>query len=85
MDCRRDARAASLGGILATRLRVRGVAAVVTDGSVRDSPQISQLALPVFSAAVSASTNLVHHHAVDMQVPIGCAGCSRVPGGRPRG
>jgi regulator of RNase E activity RraA len=80
MDCRCDARAASLGGILATRMLVRGVAAVVTDGSVRDSPQISQLSLPVFSAAVSASTNLVHHHAVDMQVPIGCAGVPVYPG-----
>jgi regulator of RNase E activity RraA len=80
MDCRGDARAASLGGILAARLLVRGVAAVVTDASVRDSPQIGELTLPVYSAAVSASTNLVLHHAVDTQIPIGCAGVPVYPG-----
>lgn len=80
MDCRGDGRAASLGGILATRMLVRGVAGVVTDGSVRDSPQIGTMALPVYSAAVSASTNLVLHHAVDTQIPIGCAGVPVYPG-----
>jgi regulator of RNase E activity RraA len=80
MDCRQQARAASVGAILATRLLVRGAAALVTDGSVRDSPAIRQLALPVYPAAASASTNLVLHHAVDIDVPIGCAGVPVFPG-----
>ena len=80
MDCRGDGRAASLGGILAARMLARGVAGVVTDGSVRDSPQIGTMTLPVYSAAVSASTNLVLHHAVDTQIPIGCAGVPVYPG-----
>jgi regulator of RNase E activity RraA len=29
---------------------------------------------------VSANTNLIHHHAVDFQVPIGCAGVAVFPG-----
>ena len=74
MDSRGEPRAASCGQILATRLRVRGVAAVVTDGSVRDSAAIAELDLPVYTAGVSASVNLVAHHAVDFNVPIACAG-----------
>lgn len=80
MDCRGEGRAASAGHILMTRLQHRGAAALVTDGSVRDSPQIRRAAFPVFTSAVSASTNLMLHHAVDMQVPIGCAGVPVFPG-----
>ena len=47
MDSRKNARAASAGGILVGRLMVRGVAGVVTDGGFRDSPEIARLAIPV--------------------------------------
>jgi regulator of RNase E activity RraA len=80
MDCRGDGRAAGAGHILTTRLWRRGAAALVTDGSVRDSPQLRRMGFPVFTAAVSATTNLVHHHAVEFQVPIGCAGVAVFPG-----
>jgi regulator of RNase E activity RraA len=80
MDCRQDPRAASGGNILMSRLQVRGAAAMVTDASVRDSQAIAELDFPVFSAGVSASVNLVLHHAVDMQVPVGCAGVPVYPG-----
>jgi len=79
-DCRRDARAASGGSILLTRLQVRGAAGFVTDGGIRDSPEIAGFALPVFFAAPSAPLNLVHHHAVDLNVPIGCGGVPVYPG-----
>ena len=80
MDCRGEGRAASAGHILITRLQRRGAVALVTDGSVRDSPQLRRESFPVFTSAVSATTNLVLHHAVDMQVPIGCAGVPVFPG-----
>ena len=80
MDSRGDGRAASAGHILVTRLLRRGVAGLVTDGSVRDSPSIARSGLPVFVSGVSATTNLALHHAVDMQVPIGCAGVPVYPG-----
>lgn len=79
MDCRMDGRAASAGHILATRLRQRGVAGIVTDGSVRDSRRIAAMDLPVFLQSVSATTNLALHHAVDFDVPIGCAGVPVFP------
>jgi regulator of RNase E activity RraA len=80
MDCRQDARAASGGNILMTRLKVRGAVAMITDASIRDAPEIAHMDLPVFSAGVSATVNLYLHHAVDMQVPIGCAGVPVYPG-----
>lgn len=80
MDCRQDGRAASAGHILLTRLLRRGVAGLVTDGSVRDSSRIADMGLPVYVQSVSAMTNLALHHAVDLNVPIGCAGVPVFPG-----
>lgn len=80
MDCRGDGRAASVGAILATRLLRRGAAGLVTDGSVRDSAEIANLSIPVFTGGISPTTNLALHHAVEMQVPIGCAGVPVYPG-----
>ncbi|CAN5494526.1 ribonuclease activity regulator RraA [soil metagenome] len=80
VDSRGDGRCASAGEILLTRLFVRGAAGFVTDGSVRDSPRIPSIGIPVHSSGVSAATNLGLHHAVDFQVPIGCAGVPVYPG-----
>jgi regulator of RNase E activity RraA len=80
MDARRDASAATGGDILMTRLHVRGVAGIVTDGGLRDSYTIEQLPWPAYCAARSAPLNLVKHHAVESQVPIGCGGVPVYPG-----
>ena len=80
IDCRGDVRGASGGNILVTRLRVRGAAALVSDGAVRDSPEIAAQPFPVFVAGRSANLNLVVHHAVDINVPIACAGVPVFPG-----
>src|SRR5262247_1426476 len=80
MDARRDATAATGGDILMTRLMVRGVAGVVTDGGLRDSQTIEKLPWPAYCGARSAPLNLVRHHAVESQVPIGCGGVAVYPG-----
>jgi regulator of RNase E activity RraA len=80
MDARRDASAATGGDILMTRLQVRGAAGVVTDGGLRDSPVIEKLPWPAYCGARSAPLNLVRHHAVEAQVPIGCGGVAVYPG-----
>ncbi|MES3020272.1 MAG: ribonuclease activity regulator RraA [Pseudomonadota bacterium] len=80
MDCRGDKSAASMGGILATRLDVRGCAGVVSDAGVRDSDYISELDLPVYTASRSAPTNLTRHHAIDINVPVTCGGVVVYPG-----
>lgn len=80
IDSRNEGRAASAGHILLTRLQVRGVGGCVTDGTMRDAPSIRSLRMPVFSTGSSPMTNLALHHAVDVQVPIGCAGVAIYPG-----
>jgi regulator of RNase E activity RraA len=79
-DCRGDASVASVGSILATRLKVRGVAGMVSDGSVRDSATIAALGMPVYCAGAAAPLNLCRHHAIDLNVPIGCGGVAVYPG-----
>jgi regulator of RNase E activity RraA len=80
IDSRKDARAASAGGILVTRLMVRGVAGVVTDGGFRDSPEIARLVMPAYHHRPSAPTNLTLHQALDINVPIGCGDVAVWPG-----
>jgi regulator of RNase E activity RraA len=79
-DCRGDARVASGGDILMTRLMVRGAAGMVTDGGIRDSATIAGMRMPVYAAQPSAPLNLVHHHATDIDVPIACGGVAVYPG-----
>jgi len=80
IDSRKDARAASAGSILVTRLMKRGVAGVVTDGGFRDSPEIALLAIPAYHRRPSAPTNLTLHQALDINVPIGCGDVAVWPG-----
>jgi regulator of RNase E activity RraA len=80
IDSRKDARAASAGSILVSRLMVRGVAGVVTDGGFRDSPEIARLAIPAYHQRPSAPTNLTLHQALDINVPIGCGDVAVWPG-----
>jgi regulator of RNase E activity RraA len=80
IDSRKDPRAASAGSILVSRLMVRGVAGVVTDGGFRDSPEIAELDIPAYHNRPSAPTNLTHHQALDINVPIGCGDVAVFPG-----
>lgn len=80
IDSRKDARAASAGAILVTRLMVRGVAGVVTDGGFRDSPEIARLSIPAYHQRPSAPTNLTLHQPLDIDVPIGCGDVAVWPG-----
>lgn len=79
-DSRKDARAASAGAILVSRLMMRGVAGVVTDGGFRDAPEIAKLAIPAYHHRASAPTNLTLHQALDINVPIGCGDVAVWPG-----
>lgn len=80
IDSRKDPRAASAGSILVTRLMVRGVAGIVTDGGFRDSPEIASLDIPAYHNRPSAPTNLTHHQALDINRPIGCGDVAVFPG-----
>ncbi|MGP3698470.1 ribonuclease activity regulator RraA [Rhodobacter sp. NSM] len=80
MDARKDARAATAGSILITRLALRGAAGVVSDGGFRDAKGIGALDMPSYCAKPSAPTNLTLHEALDINVPIACGDVAVFPG-----
>ena len=80
MDARKDARAATAGSILITRLALRGAAGVVSDGGFRDVAGIGALDMPAYCAGASAPTNLTLHEALDLNVPIACGDVAVFPG-----
>jgi len=80
MDSRKDARAASAGDILITRLMVRGGEGVVTDGGFRDAPSIAALDIRAYHNRPSSPTNLTINEAIDINVPIGCGDAPVFPG-----
>ncbi len=79
-DSRKDARAASAGSILISRLMVKGCAGAVTDGGFRDSPEMAVMNFPTYHQRPSAPTNLTLHQALDINVPIGCGDVAVWPG-----
>jgi len=80
VDSRKDASAASAGSILLARLMVRGAAGFVTDGGLRDSPEIARLSIPAYHRKPSAPTNLTRHQAIDVDVPVACGDVAVFPG-----
>jgi regulator of RNase E activity RraA len=82
IDSRKDARAASAGDILITRLMVRGAAGVVTDGGFRDAAAIGALAMPAYHTRASSPTNLTLHEAIEIDGPVGCGDAPISPAAR---
>jgi regulator of RNase E activity RraA len=80
IDARCDVRAATLGNILAERMLKRGAAGIVTDGAFRDFPEFREMGFPTYAKAPHAAVSWLAHHAVDRNVPIGCAGVLVMPG-----
>ncbi len=80
IDSRKDARAASAGDILVTRLMVRGGAGIVTDGGFRDAATIAGLDIPAYHSQPSSPTNLTLHEAIEINGPIGCGDAPVFPG-----
>jgi len=80
IDSRKDARAASAGSILATRMQMRGCAGIVTDGGFRDHAEIGALEMPSYHTRPSAPTNLTCHQAIGLNEPIACGDAPVFPG-----
>tara|TARA_R110002051_G_scaffold263759_2_gene323620 strand:+ start:50066 stop:50779 length:714 start_codon:yes stop_codon:yes gene_type:complete len=80
IDSRQNARAASAGSILVTRLMVRKAAGIVTDGGFRDSGEIADLPFSSYHNRPSAPTNLTLHQAIAINDPIGCGDVAVFPG-----
>ena len=68
------------GDILCARMKQRKIAALVTDGVVRDRDGVLMSALPVWCAGVAAPASINGLTFVGWQQPIGCGGCAVFPG-----
>lgn len=75
-----DARASSMGDMMALRLATRGVAGAVTDGGFRDAPGIRATGLPCFQRRESGPATPIHLHPVEFNAPVGLCGVAVWPG-----
>jgi regulator of RNase E activity RraA len=80
IDARNDVEAATIGNILATRVKMRGAAGIVSDGAFRDTSQFRQIDLPTYCRATHQTQSSARHHPIDMNTPIGCANVLVIPG-----
>jgi regulator of RNase E activity RraA len=71
--------AGTFGDILCTRMKSRGVTALVTDGVVRDIAGILETGFPVWCQGTAAPPSLVGLRFVNWQEPIGCGGVAVYP------
>jgi regulator of RNase E activity RraA len=67
------------GDILCERMKVRGVAALITDGVVRDLPGVLDTNLPVWCQGAAAPPSVAGLTFVNWQEPIGCGGVAIFP------
>ncbi|HEY8267592.1 MAG TPA: ribonuclease activity regulator RraA, partial [Xanthobacteraceae bacterium] len=79
-DARGVKEAAIFGDILAMRMKVRGVAALVTDGMLRDLDGMRATGLPTWCGGVAAPPSVGGLTFIDWQKPIGCGGVAIYPG-----
>jgi regulator of RNase E activity RraA len=67
------------GDILCARMHKRGVAALVTDGVMRDGVGVEATRLPVWCAGIAAPASVSGLTFVGWQEPIGCGGVAVFP------
>jgi regulator of RNase E activity RraA len=67
------------GDILCARMQKRGVAALVTDGVVRDVSGVLETGLPVWCQGAAAPPSVAGLTFVNWQEPIGCGGVAVFP------
>ncbi len=71
---------AVVGDLLVERLKIRGVAGVVSDGGVRDCEEALASGLPLYACGPAAPASVAGHVAADMETPVACGGVAVFPG-----
>lgn len=80
MEARGEKGAGTLGDILALRAQVRGAAAIITDGCVRDYTAVADLDMPTFFADSHPAVLGRRHIPWDTDITIACGGTTVQPG-----
>ncbi len=71
---------ATAGDILVTRVKVRGAAGYVTDGTLRDTPYIRTMDYPVYVGGANGQPSTRDFSDIDFNQPIACGGVAVLPG-----
>jgi len=80
MDAAGCTDAGLLGGNIVMRLKVRELAAAVTDGAMRDIPEIEDMGWPVCCSTIAAPPSMAELMLVDTQCPVSIGGVPVFPG-----
>jgi regulator of RNase E activity RraA len=80
IDMLGDTSCGGLGDVMVAALAMRGIAALVTDGAMRDGEAIASGALPVFCNGVNPAPSNRALLAAGVQEVIGCGGVLVMPG-----
>jgi regulator of RNase E activity RraA len=79
VDAMGKTEAGTFGDILCARMKMRGVAALVTDGVVRDLSGIIATGFPVWCLGTAAPPSITELAFINWQEPIGCGGVAVFP------
>jgi 2-keto-4-pentenoate hydratase/2-oxohepta-3-ene-1,7-dioic acid hydratase in catechol pathway/regulator of RNase E activity RraA len=80
IEARGDPTAGTVGDILGLRAQVRGAKGIVTDGAIRDSEALKNLAIPVYYTATHPAVLGRRHVPWETNTTIACAGVTVQPG-----
>lgn len=80
MEGRGETATGMLGDVFAASIMARGGAGVVVDGSTRDAPAMEEVGIPIYTRGVHSGVVGQRHIAVELNVPIACAGVLVMPG-----
>jgi len=80
MEARGEKGTGTVGDILALRAQVRGAAAIITDGGVRDFTAVASLEMPTYFANPHPAVLGRRHIPWDTDITIACGGATVQPG-----
>ncbi|WP_284978762.1 fumarylacetoacetate hydrolase family protein [Arthrobacter sp. fls2-241-R2A-200] len=80
MEARGEKGTGTVGDILALRAQVRGAAAIITDGGVRDYSAVADLQMPTYFANPHPAVLGRRHIPWDTDITIACGGATVQPG-----
>lgn len=80
MEARGERGTGTLGDVLAMRAKVRGAAAIITDGGIRDAAAVAQVDIPVYSNGHHPAVLGRRHIPWEMDGTIACGGTTVEPG-----
>lgn len=80
MEARGETGSGTLGDILGLRAQVRGAAAIITDGGVRDLTAVSELEIPAYYSGSHPAVLGRKHVPWDTDLTIACGGTTVQPG-----